>query len=1022
MKMKRNYSGDIAIVGMSGLFAGAPDVDSYWNNIVNKVCAVDDPLPEWGGELFLDPQSDELTRIYTQKGGFLKELSRFDARKYGIMPNSMVGSEPDQYHALDLAAQALADAGLKEGDFDGESTGIILGHGIHAHRANVNGIQHGIVIDQTLRLMQGLFPHAGPEAMAQIKTLLKAQLPIVDVDSSPGLVPNVMTGRIANRLNLMGPNYIIDAACASSLIAVESAMLELQRGRADVMLAGGINTSTSPLVYAVFCALGALSRNSAVRPFDSRADGTLLGEGAGVVVLKRLEDALDQGDRVYAVIKSVGQSSDGRAKGVMAPRMEGEALAISRAYRQSGIDPNTIGLLEAHGTGIPLGDQTEIGALRSVWGERQRRMPHIALGSVKSMIGHCIPAAGMASMIKMSNALHHKILPPTLCDEVSGGLGIEDTPFYINNEARPWIHGGDAPRRAGINAFGFGGVNSHALLEEAPQTEGEDVLATFLPRRIASAPALLLFAAAERADLITMLEAFAAELVEGADLHALAADCWSGIGEGEQRLAIIATDVADLTKKLELALKKLADGDKHRIQARGGVYFSDQPLGGKTAFLFPGENSQYTGMLARLAMHFPALRRWFDFLDGLFVAERDIAPGEALFPPPTVISDEQRDELKTRLMDMELGSEAAFTSDQGLFALLGALGIKAEVVLGHSTGENAALIASGIPRMDGAAVGDYIRRMNELYRELNASGAIPEGVLLSVGAIDFEQVNALVEADDELYLAMDNCDNQSILFGSEEAVEKAASALKAEGGICLRLPLARGYHTPQLAPMAEAFSRLFEGIELGHSEVQLYSCVKAEPFPDAGQTEAFRATAADQYMSRVRFRESIRRLYEDGVRTFVEVGPSSTLSGFVRDILKKDEHLAVSVNDRNRDDLEQLYHLLGRLFANGNSLQLDGLYGEGAQEPARQPPYLPTSLPMMELDGEGLAQLRQLLGGDAAFNAAASSAATAHSGGEGRTENLASHFELMNEFLQQQERMMASWLAARGTKSDDKKD
>ncbi|MBW1801991.1 MAG: polyketide synthase, partial [Deltaproteobacteria bacterium] len=443
--MKIDRSKDIAIIGMSALFPKAPDLNTYWDNLLNRVDAITDPMPGWGHEISMDPGSDHINRVYTKRGGFLGGLGDFDPARFGIMPNSVPGGEPDQFIALNLAADALEDAGYGNGNFNSQNTGIILGHGIHANRANTNGIQIGLVLDQTLMILESLFPGMPQDVKEGFSDLFKSKLPSLNPDSVPGLVPNMMTGRIANRLNLMGPNYILDGACASSLIAIDSAITELIRGRADMMLAGGINTTSSILVYMVFCQLGALSRSSRIRPFDTGADGTLLGEGAGIVVLKRYEDALRDNDRVYAVIKGVGISSDGRAKGMMAPRLEGEVLAMERAYKEADLSPESVELMEAHGTGIPLGDKTEIQALKAVMGERKGPFPTCALGSVKSMIGHCIPAAGIASVIKCSLALYHKLLPPMICNEVDKSLGIEETSFYVNTELRPWIHTGQTP-------------------------------------------------------------------------------------------------------------------------------------------------------------------------------------------------------------------------------------------------------------------------------------------------------------------------------------------------------------------------------------------------------------------------------------------------------------------------------------------------------------------------------------------------------------------------------------------------
>ena len=1025
---------DIAIVGMAGLFPKAPDVASYWANILDKVDAIDDPLPEWGGGVYFDPASDDATRLYTQRGGFLNELSRFNPQRFGIIPVSTGGGEPDQFHALELARSALLDAGLQENGYDPESVGIILGHGTHPNRANLTGAQHAVFLDQHVSLLKTLLPGIEQQQLDRLKQTLKRQLPPFDVDNIPGLVPNMMTGRIANRLNFMGPNYVVDAACASSLIAVEAAMLELRRGRVDVMLTGGINTSTSPLVFMIFCMLGALSPTARIRPFSAGANGTMLGEGGGVLVLKRLADARRDGDRIYAVLKEVGQSSDGKAKGLTAPRLEGELLAMRRAYRQAGLEPHDFGLIEAHGTGIPLGDQTEIQALSQLLGERRRVLPHIALGSVKSMIGHCIPAAGIAGLIKASLALYHKILPPTLCDEVGTDLGLERTPLYINTETRPWIHGRAVPRRAAVNAFGFGGVNSHALLEESPDGEGEP-LSAFLPPQLRRGGDLLVFAAADREGLQGQVRRATRQLREQPQpsLAVLAEALWRERGEGAVRLAVVAEQREDALHKLEQAETKLGGPARKRAQPRGGLYFGAEPLAGKLAFLFPGENSQYQNMLAALAVQFPAVRRWFDFLDGLFCDARDIAPGEAIFPPPSSLTAGQRAQAEQRLAGMELGSESVFVAGRALDTLLREFGVRPDLLLGHSTGENDALMASGLFQLDEAELADLVRRMNRNYRQLEAAGELPPGVLLSVGGIALERARVLLEADPTLHLTMDNCDNQFILFGPEASVDAVHAALRAEGALCVRLPMDYGYHTPLMEPMAQAFHALFEKVAVGEPEGAPYSCVTAAPFP-LEPVEA-RAAAAAQYRSPVRFRESIQRLYADGARLFVEVGPSPYLTGFVRDILKQQPHVAVAGDDRRRNDLTPLRHLLATLFVHGVPVDLSVLYGPPPAAPGNPSPYLSSAIPIIRLDEAELQPLREslLVASAKSFDAelavpsgGVGSPATSplesvsprqqpSSGGSGTRRQIAlqQHHDLMREFLGQQERLMTAWLSGR---------
>ena len=1001
---------DIAIIGMAGTFAGAPDVRTYWSNILNKVDAIREAPPEWiGDDAIFDPNcTPESLSIYTKHGGFLGDLARFDPRPFGTMPVALAGAEPDQFLALKASVSALADAGYDKKEFRRDRTGIILGHGIHANRANVNGIQHGLVISQTVGVLRSVFPELTDERCGVIEAMLRAKLPVFNVDTVPGLVPNMMTGRIANRLDLMGPNYIIDAACASSLLAIESAITELRTGRADMMLAGGINTTTSPLVYIVFCKLGALSHTSKVRPFDKAANGTLLGEGQGVVVLKRLADALRDGDRIYAVIKGTGSASDGRAMGLMAPRLEGEVLAMQRAYASSGIDPASIGLVEAHGTGIPLGDELETQALTTVLGERRGVAPHVALGSVKSMIGHCIPAAGMASVLKMALALHHKVLPPTLADEVNPALGFGRTPLFLNTEAMPWIHRGAAPRRAAIDAFGFGGINTHMILEEAPETGG-GATATFGLRPQQTAE-LVLLAGDTREELVGLARRMA-ERAEETSLRRLAAEAVSQLGSGGYRLAVVASDGADLRNKLLGVIDRLGSPDVHRIRTRQGVFFTDTPIGGKLVFLFPGENSQYPQMLRDLALASPAVREWFDRLEGLFHGERDVPHRLLLFPPAIGLTDSERQAMETRLHQVDNGSEAVFFADMAIFTLLWAFGVQPDFIVGHSTGENAAIVASGLVSASPDEVGGYIRQMNTIFRGIEADKVVPNGTLLTVGAVDRAVIDQVMARHPGLHLTMDNCPNQVILFGSEALMTQISAELSAQGAVCTALPLSWAYHTPFVAPMADAFAKLIRDDHMGPPIAPLYSCASAGPFPS--DLPGIRRLLRDQYLSRVRFTETVRRLFDDGARIFVEVGPAGVLTGFVDDILRDQPHLALASDSRRGSGLEQMLRMLGQLFVHRVPLDLTPLHAESAEMPAgpTNVPVLESAVPFIHLTPEEAMRLRDVLTsvmpaaavGTAIMASAVEAVSVEPPVWQPEPPPLSDHFQLMGDFLENQD-------------------
>jgi acyl transferase domain-containing protein len=755
---------DIAIIGMSARFAGAPDIEKYWHNILDGVDCIAEAPDRWASPYF-EPASTANDRIYTRKGGFIGETVEFDPSEYGIMPSTVASADVDHFLALVHARDALADAGYSRRSFDRKRTGVILGRGTYINRGYNTLLQHGQTIDQILDLVRALNPLVNPLSLKKLREKLKLTLPPFSGEVVANLVPNVITGRIANRLDLMGPNYIVDAACASSLIAIGQAIDELRSERCDMMLTGALHTTTPPQLYMMFCQLSGMSRTE-LRPFDRAADGTLLGEGIGILVLKRLPDAERDGDRIYALVKTIGTSSDGRALGLLAPRTEGQVAALERAYTGSGVAPSTVELIEAHGTGMPLGDKTEIESLAALFGARQEAAPRIAVGSVKSMIGHCIPAAGVAGIIKATLALHDKILPPTLCETVNPELDIEATALYINNRTRPWVHSSDSARRAGVDAFGFGGVNAHAILEEYRPAAGGRHLHSKWPSE------LLLFAAVDHDELV-------AELYRVRDIMAsptppALADLAYSLSRrvvGAHRVAIVCSNPAALAAQLTRIVDAVTSGKQRRRPNRAEFYVgqaSSEHETDRVAFLFPGEGAQYPDMLADLCVHLPLIREWFDLLDQALSGTLPVPPSRVIFPAPTGLSTSEQATLSTQLMSLELGSAAVFAASLALHSLLSACGVRCDAMVGHSTGEGTALVASGIVRLDNREeLAAGLARFNRAYRELTESGRISRGALVTVGAADPAVIAEVVASSGgELHVALQNCPNQQRHPGS----------------------------------------------------------------------------------------------------------------------------------------------------------------------------------------------------------------------------------------------------------------
>ncbi|MBA3015728.1 MAG: polyketide synthase dehydratase domain-containing protein [Proteobacteria bacterium] len=961
-------SADIAIVGMACFFPKAPSLQAFWHNIVAGVDAIGEaPSTNLLHQVY-DPDSTANDRVYSRMGGFLDHLPPFRPSEFGVMPRAIDGAEPEHFMALQVAYAAMVDAGFPTLPINREKTEVILGRGTYVNRGFMSAMQHSVVIDQTIALLRQLHPEYTDTDLALLKEKLKIQLPPFSPETAPGLCHNLVAGLIANRLDLHGRNLVMDAACASCLLALEIATDDLTLHKCDAAIVGGVQISTHAPIHMIFSHLGALSRQPHLKPFDQNADGTMLGEGIGMIVVKRLSDAIRDQHRIYAVIKGVGSSSDGRGSGLLAPRLDGEVLALRRAYDAAGIDPKTIELIEAHGTGIPLGDATEIKALRTVFGSRDEMSSRCAIGTVKSMIGHLIPAAGIAGIIKTALALHHKVLPPTLyCDTPNPDLHLEETPFYINTETRPWIHGHEGyPRRSGVNAFGFGGINSHVVLEE--HHENNQIEQGLDSEWEAE---LFVFSGSTRDTLIRTIQNFSTWLDSPQALASSLADMSftvnSKLEKDGPRLAMIVNNRSDLEKKLRHVLKILADPARKQIKDRSGLFFFEDQLApnGKVAFLFPGEGSQYVNMLADLCRYFPEARSCFDLLDRAYAGlQNGLLPSSFIFPPPG-----EHHEAEKTIFTMAGAADAVSTANRALFRILTDLSIRPDAVVGHSTGELAALEAAGAVTLAGGEedVLSYIRIGNSIIESLQAADDIPHGKLLAVGGINAEQVDKVIgDSHDFLCLAMANCPHQFVLCGTDETITKAETSLRRLGAICQVLPFQRAYHTKRFQAALQRLRRLYEAAPFQRPEIPLYSCLTADRYPD--QPEEIRHLALEQWVKPVRFHQTINTMYADGVRIFLEIGPRANLTGFVNDILKDQPHCAVATNAHHRSGIKQLLHALGMAAAHGVPMELSKLYShrqaikidftlQTLPDTAPGGIVLNRDLPLLQLDGVDLSFL-----------------------------------------------------------------
>ncbi|MGH3965972.1 MAG: beta-ketoacyl synthase N-terminal-like domain-containing protein, partial [Pseudonocardiaceae bacterium] len=897
---------DVAIIGMGCLLPKAPTLDAYWQNILDKVDAITEiPADRWDWQQYFDPDPKAPDKIYSRWGGFLDKIP-FDPVRYGMPPTSLRSIEPMQLLTLEAVRAALDDAGYLDRPFPRQQTGVVLGAGGLGDLGNQYSVRSAL-----------------PAVVGAVAPDVLAALPTWTEDSFPGILPNVAAGRVANRFDFGGINHTVDAACASSLAAVYLAVRELEAGTADVMIAGGADTMQSPFGYLCFSKTPALSPRGRCRPFDASADGIVISEGIGIVVLKRLADAERDGDRIYAVIKGIGGSSDGRDKGLTAPRPEGQALALERAYAKAGFSPATVGLIEAHGTGTVVGDRTEVQTLTRFFGAAGAPPQGCAIGSVKSMIGHTKGSAGVAGLIKVTLGLHHKVLPPTLgVERPNTTAGFAAGPFYVNSESRPWLRTPDSPpRRAGVSAFGFGGTNFHLAVEEYADD--------YLPNAAAPVQAwpseLFCWTAGSHAELAENLDALEHALnAAGAQpaLRELARAVWVPEAGSRARLAIVATSIGDLRAKLATVRDVLAGGTAGSWD-RAGVYLTTEPLAdeGTVAFLYPGQGSQHPDMLRDLAICFPEVREAFEHADAALAGGADRPLSAAVFAPPGFGPDDAQARASA-LTRTDRAQPALGAAGMGLSRLLAAVGVAPSMTAGHSYGEYVALCRAGVLDEDA------------LYRLSEARGRsiieAAEGDLGTMAAVsaDPARVRDVLGCDmdggsADVWIANLNAQQQTVISGTRDGIDRALERLTGAGIAAQLLTVACGFHSPLVAPARDRFAAELAGVEFAAPVLPVYANTSAAPYPT--EPDGIRGLLADHLVQPVRFAEQIEQMYTAGARLFVEVGPRAVLTGLVGQVLGARPHLAVPTQGPGHG-LTALQHALAQLHAHGVELDLERLY------------------------------------------------------------------------------------------------
>ncbi|HAZ48487.1 MAG TPA: short-chain dehydrogenase [Cyanobacteria bacterium UBA11369] len=897
----------IAIIGIGCRFPGAKNPASFWQLLRNGVDAISEmPKERWDIDRFYDPEPGKPGKISTRWGGFLEEVDRFDASFFGISPREVERTDPQQRLVLEVAWEALENAGIVASKLSGSQTGVFIGIGNYDYCR-----------------------------------LLAQDLSHVNAYDGTGNTLSIAANRLSYIFNLRGPSVVVETACSSSLVALHFACRSLQNGESDLCLVGGVSLMLSPDPFITYSHARMMASDGRCKTFDASADGYVRGEGCGVIVLKRLEDALRDGDNIQAVVKGTAVNQDGLSNGLTAPNGPSQQAVIRQALKNAMVTPDKISYVETHGTGTSLGDPIEFKSLKAVLMEDRQPNQPCWLGSVKTNIGHLEAASGIASVIKVVLALQHREIPPHLhLKQLNPYISFEGTTFAIPTQCQPWLAGTES-RLAGISAFGFGGTNCHAILEEAP---GDSCIPRLLPgnepKYLERFLHLLTLSAKSEEALRDLAVSYRDFLVT--DSEACLGDiCFSANtmrSHFDHRLAVVAESKEQLRQQLEA----FAAGKETPGLISGQVTSKKFP---KIAFLFTGQGSQYADMGRQLYETQPIFRQTLEQCDKILRSYLEIPLLEILYPDnqsfnrpleefrpktgETPIPQEllEKSNAKSKIDETAYTQPALFALEYALFQLWKSWGIEPAAVMGHSVGEYVAACVAGVFSLE-----DGLKLIAERARLMQA---LPQdGEMVAVFANE-AQVNAAIKPyAKEVSIAAINGVHSIVISGKREGVRDAIATLEAEGIKTKKLNVSHAFHSPLMEPMLADFHRVAAEISYSLPQIKLISNLTGEI--------ATAEIATPEYWCRhvreaVKFAHSMETLFQQGYEVFLEIGPKPTLSGMgrgnfglpisgsqLKDNSKSAQLLWLASLYPGREDWQQMLHSLATLYVRGVPVDWSG--------------------------------------------------------------------------------------------------
>ena len=857
--IERDRTEPIAVVGMACRFPGSSnDLAGYWSLLVNGRDAVTVVPPHrWDAEASYDPDPDAVGKSYTKWGAFIDDVETFDAAFFGISPREAVSLDPQQRLLLEMTWESLEHAGIAPSSLAGTRAGIFVG---------ISTLDYSNLISEFVGARNG------------------------DAYAASGSAHSIASGRISYFLGVHGPNYIVDTACSASVVAIHNAIISLRNGETGLAIAGGVSLTLSDVGSVLTSRARMMSFDGHCKTFDESADGYVRGEGSGMVVLKRLSDAERDGDRILALLRGSAINQDGRSSGLTAPNGTAQEAVIRAALANAQLSPQDISVIEAHGTGTPLGDPIEMKALGAVFGDRSAETP-LLVGSVKTNIGHLEAASGVAGLIKIILAMQHGVVPPQLHFRTPNHLIPWDAlPVRVPTALTPWVTPAGTPRRAGVSSFGFSGTNSHLIVEEAPA-----------PRRVAVGErthrAQLLVLSAQTGSALRSQVVQYAEFLSRDDVPSLgdiAFTASTGRSHLPERLTLVADSAATAAEQLRLFL------DDETTPGVAAARFSSGTAP-ELGFLFSGQGAQYVGMSRELYETEPVFRTALDACAAIV---------DPLLPSPLIRVIMGTDGLDGLLDDTAFTQPALFAVEYSLAELWKSWGVLPAVVMGHSVGEYVAACVAGV-----FSLADGLRLIAARGRLMSA---LPrDGAMVAVFASRERVADALRGYESDVSIGAVNGPTNTVISGRASVVETLLNTLAAEGIEFARLNVSHAFHSPLMDPMLDEFERFAATVTYAMPMIGLVSNVTGQM---AGPEVATPAYWRSHVREAVQFTDSIAALHTENIRAFLEIGPSPVLSGMGQRCERGADAVWMSSLKKGRSDREAMLESVGRLHLAGQSV------------------------------------------------------------------------------------------------------